>query len=469
MDMRLVIKLFVVSLCFLSIKIYSQATCTGSYTTTNASCQQFTVGNGTSGAIVLCLTANNIPGGGGSSCNPGGSCNPPFSGGGWVPRISIFTSTGTLVTTWTSATPVGTCYTLSPTNGYAVIYGLCLTAGTSFSWTTVNQCGNPICSGAVACAGQPCATCASACAACGFATNPSVATVTSSCPPNNLPIPFGSSQNYTMCASFTAATTTVNFNAIIQSNCGAGNVSNFSWTLQNAACGGTLQSGTLASLTFTGLTVGTTYVFCYSFTVPTGYCQHTIHWPYFVGAAPLPIDLVSFKAYLVNDKVFVKWITASESKNEYFIIERSKDAANYEAIGKVDGAINSSQMITYNFVDENPLQGISYYRLKQVDLNGDSKVTNPEVVNASLFSGEEFSLVPNPASEDVTVNFISSESTNETIYIYDSNGLIKLSKDVNCNAGVNATRLDISELGKGLYFVLLNIDGKIFKSKLVIN
>jgi hypothetical protein len=108
---------WILSILYLfSLKISAQATCSGSYNSITSNCQTFTVGNGLSGAIVLCLTNNNIPGGGGTSCSPGGSCAPPYSGGGWGARIAIYTTGGTLLTTWTSVTPAGTCYTLSTTN-----------------------------------------------------------------------------------------------------------------------------------------------------------------------------------------------------------------------------------------------------------------------------------------------------------------------------------------------------------------
>ncbi len=463
--------LAIVAILISNVKLIGQASCSGSYNTITANCQTFTVGNGTPGSIVLCLTANNIPSGGGTSCSPGGACNPPYSGGGWSPRIVIYTSGGTMVTTWTSATAAGTCYTLSTTDGYAVIYGLCLTSGTSLSWNTINQCGASVCAGTVACSGQPCSSCTSACPACGYAAAPSVTTVTSGCPPTNLAVPFGTGQNYTMCASFTAISTTVSFNAIIQSNCGGGNVSNFSWTLQNAACGGTLQSGTLSNLTFTNLTIGSTYVYCYGFTVPTGasgYCQHTIHWPYFIGAAPLPIELTSFDVFVLNNNVVLEWSTAIEKNNAYFVIERSKDAVNFEYVGKVNGSGSTSEKKNYSFIDYSPYNGITYYRLKQVDYDGSFEYTKFKVISYNS-EQDEITIVPNPASDYVKINFICNESKKQTLNIYNNKANLVKSMELNCEAGFNSKEINLSGYEKGLYFISIFSDDKVYKSKLVIN
>ena len=67
----------------------------------------------------------------------------------------------------------------------------------------------------------------------------------------------------------------------------------------------------------------------------------------------------------------LKWETASEINNDYFIIERSRSAEGFESIGKVPGANNSEQIRYYSFTDHKPWEGINYYRLTQVDFDGE--------------------------------------------------------------------------------------------------
>jgi len=68
--------------------------------------------------------------------------------------------------------------------------------------------------------------------------------------------------------------------------------------------------------------------------------------------------------------VLLNWATGSEINNDYFTLERSRDAVDAEIIGFIDGAGNSSHTLHYQFIDHDPLPGISYYRLKQTDYDG---------------------------------------------------------------------------------------------------
>ncbi|HEY1038492.1 MAG TPA: hypothetical protein VGF30_03760, partial [Bacteroidia bacterium] len=85
----------------------------------------------------------------------------------------------------------------------------------------------------------------------------------------------------------------------------------------------------------------------------------------------LPIQLVYFTAEgLKNHTVQLKWQTASETNNNYFELQRSTDDLNFTDIARIDGAGNSNTLINYKYIDENPIQGNNYYRLKQVDFDG---------------------------------------------------------------------------------------------------
>jgi hypothetical protein len=85
---------------------------------------------------------------------------------------------------------------------------------------------------------------------------------------------------------------------------------------------------------------------------------------------PLPIELYAFELNAVREDVFVTWLTESEAGTDFFRIERSRDGTNWEVIGSVQAIGNSNQLQTYQFVDENPIEGLSYYRLTTFDLDG---------------------------------------------------------------------------------------------------
>ena len=84
----------------------------------------------------------------------------------------------------------------------------------------------------------------------------------------------------------------------------------------------------------------------------------------------LPVELTQFAAKANDESVSIDWSTVSESNSDYFKVERSIDGSNFDAIGKVKAQGNSVEQINYSFIDEDPVQGINYYRLRQVDLDG---------------------------------------------------------------------------------------------------
>jgi hypothetical protein len=89
---------------------------------------------------------------------------------------------------------------------------------------------------------------------------------------------------------------------------------------------------------------------------------------------PLPVELLNFSVSFVEDYNKIEWSTASESNNDYFIVETSKDGYYWEVIDRIDGAGNSSTRIDYSIIHKGfNDSGLNYYRLTQVDYNGDFK------------------------------------------------------------------------------------------------
>jgi len=86
---------------------------------------------------------------------------------------------------------------------------------------------------------------------------------------------------------------------------------------------------------------------------------------------PLPIELISFTSdKILCNKNMIRWSTATEVNNDHFEINRSSDAITFNKIGSIAGNGNSTQTLSYYFIDVNPIPSINYYRLKQVDYNG---------------------------------------------------------------------------------------------------
>ncbi|MFZ6010470.1 MAG: T9SS type A sorting domain-containing protein, partial [Bacteroidota bacterium] len=118
-------------------------------------------------------------------------------------------------------------------------------------------------------------------------------------------------------------------------------------------------------------------------------------WTLSGNGSPLPVEFLSFDAKEGIGVVRLNWITAMEINNDYFTIERSKNGIRFEEVAKVAGAGNSSLRKTYSFVDDGPLGGISYYRLKQTDFDGHFGYS--DVVMVKMPETKVVSLYPNPS------------------------------------------------------------------------
>lgn len=113
--------------------------------------------------------------------------------------------------------------------------------------------------------------------------------------------------------------------------------------------------------------------------------------------SPLPVELISFDAKQVGNKVMVTWTTASEINNDFFTIEKSPDCQKIESALIVDGAGNSNEIREYKAFDFPPNTGIFYYRLKQTDFDGKYEYSTWKKIELREVSKSfSFNLLPNP-------------------------------------------------------------------------
>jgi len=168
--------------------------------------------------------------------------------------------------------------------------------------------------------------------------------------------------------------------------------------------------------------------------------------------SPLPIELISFDANPSdNGDVQLDWQTATEINNDYFTIERSKDAIGWENVKEIEGARNSTQLISYTAVDKNPYTGISYYRLKQTDFDGQYSHSDVRLVNIDDLKNSLLKVYPSPANGRITIQGSKAEIAKFRIYDLqgqDVSSLIKILKSSDFSL-----TLDISTLRKGMYVI----------------
>ncbi len=179
------------------------------------------------------------------------------------------------------------------------------------------------------------------------------------------------------------------------------------------------------------------------------------------GATILPVNLLSFSAEALNDEVVVKWATATEINSDYFEIQRSADNYNYETIGKVKAAGTSNIPMNYNFNDVAPLEGISYYRLKQVDFDGKFVYSQPVTVSTKT---KEVVLWPNPMKySDINLLFKDGYNGKAEIRIFSATGKEIYKTAVVVRSGI--VKVNLPSMKAGVYFIEINTDGKIIRKK----
>lgn len=171
----------------------------------------------------------------------------------------------------------------------------------------------------------------------------------------------------------------------------------------------------------------------------------------FESTSVLPVELVDFDVIGRGRTVDVYWTTVSETNNDYYEVQRSQDFLNWETIETVDGAGNSTQIIQYEFEDEAPFSGISYYRLKQIDFDGAFTFSEPGAVNFKMEVSSN--VYPNPA-ETITTIVAPNKEMAFNFEIINAQGQSVLSGA--SNNGMYTQ--DISELVPGVYFVRITQD-----------
>lgn len=176
----------------------------------------------------------------------------------------------------------------------------------------------------------------------------------------------------------------------------------------------------------------------------------------FPAATLLPVDLIRFNGVLQDDAVHLDWATGSEINSDYFIIERSTDGQHYYPIGRMEATGNSFVEVNYHFIDENPIKGNGYYRLRQVDYDGSFEYHKTVVVNSLTASVmERINIFPNPADNNVRFNITSEENIIYQVQIIDARGRNVKQFIVQTAEGQQTVTVDVSGLSSGNYAVKL--------------
>lgn len=217
-----------------------------------------------------------------------------------------------------------------------------------------------------------------------------------------------------------------------------------SGTLDNGNGGIITGTGSITASDFTG--TGST------FGITTGSIGTS-----FISGSFLPVELLSFNIECQNDQKNIRWSTASEINNNYFVIETSNDAQSFSELTRINGAGNSNSVLNYTFTTT---EQFKYVRLVQVDFDGTKKVYDTHSTCESLKT--EISVYPNPSTS--VVNIIGANQQSQ-IQFYNALGAIVYNQEAS-----NNTSVDVSNFTNGIYTIkIINADGSVNQYKLLKN
>ena len=186
--------------------------------------------------------------------------------------------------------------------------------------------------------------------------------------------------------------------------------------------------------------------------------------PFAIGSnGALPIKLLRFTAVLQNKQVNLSWQTATEQDNALFLLEHSTDGIQFTQIGSVPGAGNSQTILSYQFWDTKPTPGINYYRLKQVDYNG--QYTYSPVITVQFDGPGGFHLFPVPVKDHLQLQLDAPDAFESQWAVYNTLGQLVLSGIL--LEDQSSLDINVADLTPGMYW-LQRVSGRARSSRMFV-
>jgi hypothetical protein len=171
----------------------------------------------------------------------------------------------------------------------------------------------------------------------------------------------------------------------------------------------------------------------------------------------LPLELLSFTGYHDGKSNVLEWTTVSETNTDRFEVEKSTDNLNFEFIGNVRAAGNSSSPKSYGLVDQKPAIGMNYYRLKMFDLDGSYEYSKVISINTNESSSQSTGIVnvyPNPTTGKLNVVFAVNEAEAKFNFgITNVLGQVMLDELKVLTKGLHTIEVDASSFAQGVYIL----------------
>lgn len=186
------------------------------------------------------------------------------------------------------------------------------------------------------------------------------------------------------------------------------------------------------------------------------------------GGGLLPVTLSNFDATLNDGVVNIVWTTQTEIDNDYFTVERTQDAIEYEDVTEVLGAGNSIVRIDYSATDEEPLYGTSYYRLKQVDYDGTFSYSDIVSIENTYSNLSNFNVYYD--GQNIQIRYELDNVVNYSVMVYDISGKLVYNGILNGYVGNNYEVIPFNEsVVSGVYSINIIDGNQVFSKNILIN
>ena len=181
------------------------------------------------------------------------------------------------------------------------------------------------------------------------------------------------------------------------------------------------------------------------------------------GATPLPVNLINFTAQKRGAVNIITWQTSQELNTNRFIIERSIDGTNFTAIGQINSTGNSNTAKNYSFIDNTPIRGINYYRLKIIDNDNSNKLS--AIKNVRNEGATTITVYPNPVKTVMQLKVNSDKIDKALVTVIDLNGKTLLTTAYTVINGTNLLDVQTNNLKSGTYIVKIQLNEAIIVQK----
>jgi hypothetical protein len=169
----------------------------------------------------------------------------------------------------------------------------------------------------------------------------------------------------------------------------------------------------------------------------------------------LPVTWLSISGHRAGNNNIINWSTASESNNNYFVVEASIDGIDFFETGRINGAVNSNSIQNYSFEHKDINGQDYYYRIRQVDMDGKFSFSKIIKIASANLVVNKILLYPNPVFRAATLEFNLQKTSSLVISINDILGKTVYSSKGYFQKGVNSLSIDISSQPSGMYTALI--------------